>query len=78
MIEKSITEKRPYLNIDEKYLSTIFQKIDDKLSDDSKNTEIDDLILRQILFLFNLELWYRIFLENENIQDVNLSINKFL
>lgn len=78
LIEKSITEKRPYLNIDEKYLSTIFQKIDDKLSDDSKNTEIDDLILRQILFLFNLELWYRIFLENENIQDVNLSINKFL
>jgi len=78
LIEKSITEKRPYLNIDEKYLSTIFQKIDDKLSDDSKNIEIDDLILRQILFLFNLELWYRIFLENENIQDVNLSINKFL
>mgnify|MGYP001204612460 CR=1 FL=1 len=78
LIEKSITEKRPYLNIDEKYLSTLFQKIDDKLSDDSKNIEIDDLILRQILFLFNLELWYRIFLENENIQDVNLSINKFL
>ena len=78
LIEKSITEKRPYLNIDEKYLSTLFQKIDDKLSDDSKNVEIDDLILRQILFLFNLELWYRIFLENENIQDVNLSINKFL
>jgi len=35
-------------------------------------------VLRQIMFLFNLELWYQIFIENDDLKTPNLSINKFI
>ena len=42
-----------------------------------KEIEINDRILRQLLFLFNLELWTQIFIENDNLSNPNLELNKF-
>ena len=44
----------------------------------SKEKEIDDHVLRQTLFLFNLELWYQIFIERDNMKNPNLSLDSFL
>ena len=46
--------------------------------ENSKNVEINDKILRQIMFLFNLELWFQIFIENDNLKNPNLSLDKFI
>ena len=43
----------------------------------SKDTEINDSLLRQILFLFNLELWNKMFVENDNFKNPNLSLDNY-
>ena len=43
----------------------------------SKDTEINDLLLRQILFLFNLELWNKMFVENDDFKNPNLSLDNY-
>ena len=51
-------------------------KINDK-NITSKDIEINDKILRQIMFLFNLEMWYQIFIENDNLKNPSLSMKTF-
>ena len=78
VINKSMILDRPYLNENNSYVTKICNKIKEVGSDLSKNVEIDDKILRQILFLFNLELWYQIFIEGDNVKKPNLSLNRFV
>ena len=66
-IEKSIKNRRPYLNVHKIDLEKISNKIIQYSVTRNKEKEIDDHILRQTLFLFNLELWYRIFIESKDL-----------
>ena len=78
-IENSFKEKRPYLVGSKSYTNDLFENIlahnDSNIT--SKEIEINDRILRQLLFLFNLELWTQIFIENDNLTNPNLELNKF-
>tara|TARA_Y100000758_G_scaffold109061_1_gene76381 strand:- start:755 stop:1813 length:1059 start_codon:yes stop_codon:yes gene_type:complete len=78
-IENSFKEKRPYLSGSKSYTNDLFENIlahnDSNIT--SKEIEINDRILRQLLFLFNLELWTQIFIENDNLTNPNLELNKF-
>ena len=78
LLEKSYSHRRSYLNIDYSYVKKICDKASQVRNEQSKNTEIDDSILRQILFLFNLELWDQIFIKNDDLKNPNLSLDKFL
>ena len=78
LLEKSYSHRRSYLNIDDSYVKKICDKASQVRNKQSKNTEIDDNILRQILFLFNLELWDQIFIKNNELRNPNLSLDKFL
>jgi asparagine synthase (glutamine-hydrolysing) len=78
LLEKSYSHRRSYLNIDDSYVKKICDKASQVRNEQSKNTEIDDSILRQILFLFNLELWDQIFIKNNELRNPNLSLDKFL
>tara|TARA_B100000929_G_scaffold66930_2_gene51069 strand:- start:923 stop:2764 length:1842 start_codon:yes stop_codon:yes gene_type:complete len=78
LLEKSYSHRRSYLNIDNSYVKKICDKASQVRNKQSKNTEIDDNILRQILFLFNLELWDQIFIKNNELRNPNLSLDKFL
>jgi asparagine synthase (glutamine-hydrolysing) len=78
LLEKSYSHRRSYLNIDDSYVKKICDKASQVRNEQSKNTEIDDSILRQILFLFNLELWDQIFIKNDDLKNPNLSLDKFL
>lgn len=79
-IENSFKEKRSYLVNSKSYTKDLFQNIvnsnDGKIT--NKEIEINDRILRQLLFLFNLELWTQIFIESDNFSNPNLNLNKFL
>jgi asparagine synthase (glutamine-hydrolysing) len=80
LIDKGIKNHRPFLNSKSNHVRDLFSnvlKLDDK-NIKSKDIEINDRILRQIMFLFNLELWYQMFIENENITNPSLSINKYV
>jgi len=78
-IENSFKEKRPYLVNSKSYANNLFQNIvsnnDGNIT--NKEIEINDIILRQLLFLFNLELWTQIFIESDNLANPNLELNKF-
>ena len=80
ILDKSITLKRPFLNSDRNNVKNLFSSIlkTKDRSITSKDVEINDRFLRQIMFLFNLELWYSIFIENDNLSNPSLSINHFL
>ena len=77
-IEKSIKNRRPYLNVHKIDLEKISNKIIQYSVNRNKEKEIDDHILRQTLFLFNLELWYQIFIERDNMKNPNLSLDAFI
>jgi len=80
LLEKSIIIKRSYLNFNDSYIKELCQKVvtarDGSIT--TKDIEINDKILRQILFLFNLELWYKIFIESDDLKNPNLSLNNFI
>ena len=80
VIEKSFLLKRPFLNFNSSHFQDLFSKvvnIDDR-NISNKDIEINDKVLRQIMFLFNLELWYQLFIETDNISNPKLDISKFL
>jgi hypothetical protein len=77
-IEKSIKNRRPYLNINKINLERISNKIIQYQINGKKEKEIDDRILRQMLFLFNLELWYQIFVDSDNLKNQPLSLEKLI
>ena len=80
LIDKGIKNHRPFLNTNSNIIHDLFSnvsKLDDK-NIKSKNIEINDRILRQIMFLFNLELWYQMFIETDNIKNPSLSLNKYV
>jgi len=80
VLDKAIKLDRPYLNTQTNYIKDTFSKIS-KIEDKNitnKDVEINDRVLRQIMFLFNLELWYQIFIENDDLKNPNLSLNKFI
>ena len=80
IIEKSFSLKRPFLNSNSLHFQELFSKvinIDDR-NISNKDIEINDKVLRQIMFLFNLELWYQLFIETDNISNPKLDISKFL
>jgi len=80
VIEKSFLLKRPFLNFNSLHFQDLFSKvvnIDDR-NISNKDIEINDKVLRQIMFLFNLELWYQLFIETDNISNPKLDISKFL
>jgi len=78
VIEKSIKNNREYLNVESFRLDSLSKKISGSNIKNSKNKEIDDNILRQTLFLFNLELWSQIFLDGDNFKNPILNIDKFV
>ena len=80
ILEKSFSSKRPFLNNESLYLKELFSKITDTnyRHISNKDIEINDRVLRQIMFLFNLELWYQLFIENDNMSNPPDSISKFL
>ena len=78
LLEKSYSHRRSYLNIDNSYVKKICEKASQVRNEQSKNTEIDDNVLRQILFLFNLELWDQLFINNDDLRNPNLSLDRFL
>ena len=53
------------------------KKIKNVNTNNSKDVEINDLLLRQILFLFNLELWNKMFIENDNFKNPNLTLENY-
>ena len=77
-IEKSIKKRRQYLNVDKINLEKVSNKIIQYKVNRSKEKEIDDHILRQTLFLFNLELWYRIFIESKDLKNQPFSLEKLI
>ena len=78
VIDKSIKNKRAYLNIESIKLESLTNKISSSNIKNSKDKEIDDNILRQTMFLFNLEIWHQIFLDGDNFKNPVLNINKFI
>ena len=78
LIEESIRNKRSYLNTDSLKINSLSQRILNAKIENSKEKEIDDNILRQTLFLFNLEMWYKMFIESDNFKNPTLEINKFI
>ena len=80
VLEKSVIMKRDFLNLNKDFLKNTFATILQTKEKDiqSKNIEINDKLLRQIMFLFNLELWHEIFIENDNLKNPSLSINNFI
>ena len=79
-IDKSFKEKRSYLVNSKHHTQNLFQNIANSNSGkiSSKEIEINDRILRQLLFLFNMELWTQIFIENDNLSNPNLTLNRFI
>ena len=77
-IEKSIENKRPYLNVNKIDLEKVSNKIIQYKVNRSKEKEIDDHILRQTLFLFNLELWHQIFIDSKDLKNQPLSLEKLI
>ena len=61
------------------YTNNLFQNIvsNNNGNISNKEIEINDINLRQLVFLFNLELWTQIFIENDNLTNPNLELNKF-
>jgi len=78
LIEDSIRNKRSYLNTESLKINTLSEKILNTKIENSKEKEIDDNILRQTLFLFNLEMWYKMFIESDNFKNPTLEINKLI
>ena len=77
-IEKSIKNRRPYLNVHKIDLEKISNKIIQYSVNRNKGKEIDDNILRQTLFLFNLELWHQIFIDSKDLKNQPLSLEKLI
>jgi asparagine synthase (glutamine-hydrolysing) len=77
IIEKSIKNKRSYLNLESIKLDSLTKKISNSNIQNSKEKEMDDNVLRQTMFLFNLELWHQIFLDQDNFKNPILDIDKF-
>ena len=77
-IEKSIKNRRPYLNVNKIDLEKISNKIIQYSVNRNKEKEIDDHILRQTLFLFNLELWHQIFIDSKDLKNQPLSLEKLI
>ena len=79
-IDKSFKEKRPYLKNSSAYSKNLFKNIISNNSGKINNKEIDinDRNLRQLLFLFNLELWTQMFIESDDVSNLNLSLNNFI
>lgn len=79
VLDRSSESNRSFINNQSEKLKTIFSRIS-KVEDKNittKDVEINDRILRQIMFLFNLEIWYQMFIENDNLKNPSLSINNF-
>ena len=79
-IDKSFKEKRPYLKNSSAYSKNLFKNIISNNSGkiNNKEIEINDRNLRQLLFLFNLELWTQMFIESDDVSNLNLSLNNFI
>jgi len=80
VIDKSINLHRPFLNTKSNFLKDLLSRVT-KIKDKNittKDIEINDKILRQIMFLFNLEMWYQLFIENDDLKNPSLSLNSFL
>ena len=77
-IEKSIKNRRPYLNVHKIDLEKISNKIIQYSVNRNKEKEIDDHILRQTLFLFDLELWHQIFIDSKDLKNQPLSLEKLI
>ena len=78
VIDKSMKNKRDYINMGYSKLESLTNKINNSNIKNSKDKEIDDNILRQTMFLFNLEIWHQIFLDGDNFKNPVLDINKFI
>ena len=80
VMNKAEISKRTFLNQKNDSIKKLFN---DALNSSqnkikSKNIEINDRVLRQIMFLFNLEIWYQLFIENNEFDNPNLALDKFM
>ena len=77
-LNKSILNKNKFFNLGNDHISDMCKMISGTNTNNSKDIEIKDLILRQILFMFNLELWNKIFIENNDFKNTNLTMDYYL
>ena len=66
------------MNVNKIDLEKISNKIIQYTVNRNKEKEIDDHILRQTLFLFNLELWHRIFIDSKDLKNQPFSLEKLI
>ena len=76
-LKKSLLNKNKFFNLESNYVIDMCKTVSNVSSYNSKDTEINDLLLRQILFLFNLELWNKMFVENDDFKNPNLSLDNY-
>ena len=77
LLDKKTIAKRPYLK--ETGIRKLIQKTKSmKIGNLDKVHEIKDRDLRKLLFLTNLELWQRMFIENDNFKKPSLDINDYM
>ncbi len=79
ILDEKTLKRRNYLKVG--YIPKLLTKIETKtkkISKMDKEKEIKDSDLRQILFLTNLELWNKIFIDDQYFGKPNLSINNYL
>ena len=76
-LKKSLLNKNKFFNLESNYVIDMCKTVSNVRSYNSKDIEINDLLLRQILFLFNLELWNKMFVENDDFKNPNLSLDNY-
>ena len=76
-LKKSLLNKNEFFNSKSTNVLDMCKKVKNVNTNNSKDIEINDLLLRQILFLFNLELWNKMFIENDNFKNPNLTLENY-
>jgi len=77
-LRKSIFNENQFFNSKSERILEMCKTISNVTTNNSKDIEINDLLLRQILFLFNLELWKKMFIDNDNFRTPKLKIDDYL
>ncbi len=77
-LRKSILNENQFFNSKNERVLEMCKTISNVTTNNSKDIEINDLLLRQILFLFNLELWKKMFIDNDDFRAPKLKIDDYL
>ncbi len=76
LLSERILKKRSYYKIPR--IKKLIEAIKARQTLEDKSRVTQDNAYRQLLFFTNLELWIKLFIENDNIKNPNLSIKAYL